>query len=60
MRVEVLLARAPVGHKRVGDIIPDMPEGLARGLIGRGIVKDMSAPVDRMMRPAHLARKAAR
>jgi hypothetical protein len=30
MRVEVLQARHPLGHKRVGDIIEDMPAGLGR------------------------------
>lgn len=50
MRVEVLQARAPVGHKRVGDIIPDMPEGVANGLIARGIVRAaLASPVDRMV-----------
>ena len=47
MKVEVLQARAPLGHKRVGDIIPDMPEGTASGLIARGIVRELG--VDRMM-----------
>lgn len=51
MRVEVLMARAPLGHKRVGDIIEAMPPGQAGDLIRRGIVREanMAAPVNRMM-----------
>jgi len=51
MRVEVLMARAPMGHKRVGDIIEAMPPGQAGDLIRRGIVREanMAAPVNRMM-----------
>jgi len=53
MRVEVLQARAPLGHKRVGDIIENMPPGLASDLIRRGIVRDtgksIEAPVNRML-----------
>lgn len=47
MKVEVLQARAPLGHKRVGDVIPDMPDGVAGGLIARGIVREIG--VDRMV-----------
>lgn len=49
MRVEVLQARHPLGHKRVGDIIEDMPAGLAGDLDRRGIVRAMDAPANRMM-----------
>ena len=49
MRVEVLQARHPMGHKRVGDIIEDMPEGQANDLSRRGIVRAYAAPVNRMV-----------
>ena len=49
MRVEVIQARAPMGHKCIGDVIPEMPEGQANDLIRRGIVRRLDAPVNRMM-----------
>lgn len=49
MRVEVLQARHPMGHKRVGDIIEAMPGGQANDLQRRGIVRALSAPANRMM-----------
>ncbi len=49
MRVEVLQARHPMGHKRVGDVIPEMPEGQANDLIRRGIVKALAARSNRMI-----------
>ena len=62
MRVEVLMARAPIGHKRVGDIIEAMPPGLAGDLIRRGIVREagMASPVDRAVRAGQYVRKGRR
>ena len=60
MRVEVLQARAPMGHKRVGDIIEAMPDGQANDLIRRGVVRAVSAPVNRMMGAGQVAKKGRR
>lgn len=63
MRVEVLQARAPLGHKRVGDIIENMPAGQAGDLERRGIVRAVAAidaPVNRTVVPAQMARKGRR
>jgi len=63
MRVEVLKARAPLGHKRVGDIIEAMPPGQAGDLERRGIVRvlsDQAAPVDRAIRASQYVRKGRR
>ncbi len=63
MRVEVLQARAPLGHKRVGDIIENMPAGQAGDLERRGIVRAVAAiyaPVNRAVVPAQMARKGRR
>lgn len=49
MRVEVLQTRQPLGHKKVGDIIPHMPNNVARTLIARGIVREMPSPENRML-----------
>lgn len=61
MKVEVLQARAPLGHKRVGDIIEDMPSGMASDLARRGIVRRVGrqaqAPVNRMVDGRKYARK---
>lgn len=48
MRVEVLQARHPLGHKSVGDIIPEMPDGQAAYLAQRGIVKVIT-PLNRAL-----------
>lgn len=52
MRVVVLQSRAPLGHLKIGTIVPEMPANVARTLIARGIVREekaMESPVNRMM-----------
>lgn len=63
MRVVVQIAH---GRFSVGDVIPEMPGGQARGLIARGLVREaageqkkpaLTSPVDRSLRAGQMQLK---